>query len=245
MRIALALFAAILCWSSSLICAAQSSQNGMQPRAALPTPQPASEASTAAPVSALLQPSLDTVRSTLTSVHVEKWKKGSVRDEATQNISQILHDLQANMPPLLQDADVAPGSIGKSLPLSRHVNALYDVLLRVVEASRVAGPDDQAEQLQRALLSLGNARLALADHMQASADTLEKQVVDLRANIQAEQARRLATPAPVALPCIPPPTHRVVRKTAKAPAKPTPKPSTTPPSNGIVPKTTQPAGSHS
>ena len=84
--------------------------------------------------------------------------------------------------------------------MSRHLNALYDVLLRVSEASRVSGTDDQAAQLQQALLSLGNARLALDDRMQGSAGALEKQVIDLRATIQQQAAERAAMPTPVAVP---------------------------------------------
>jgi hypothetical protein len=194
----------------------------------------------------LLQPSLETVHQTLQALRLDKWKKGSVRDEASGNIDSIQRDLRVNLPPLLQTADAAPGTISKLLPLSRHVDALYDVLLRVVEASRVAGPDDQAAQLQQALLSLGNARLTLDDRMRGSADALEKQVIDLRATIQTEAARRQAAPIPVALPCVPPPAHKTTTRTRKPAAKPTPKPSatTTP---GKTPNTTTgtpPSGSH-
>jgi len=185
----------------------------------------------------MLAPSLDSVHRTLDALRVERWKKGTVRDEANANIAQILRDIDSNLPPLLHDADAAPGTIGKMLPVSRNVNALYDVLLRVVEAARVVAPDDQAEQLQKALVTLGNARLAFGDRMQGSADALEKQVVDLRATIQADAARRAAAPAPIALPCIPPPTHHTTTRTHKPPVKPAPKPpaktttTPTPPAN--------------
>ncbi|HEV2485248.1 MAG TPA: hypothetical protein VGT08_06925 [Terracidiphilus sp.] len=214
MRILLAVFILAVFSSPSFTCAAQAPAN------VAPLPAPV-------PVSGLLQPSLDTVHRTLDALRLEKWKKGNIRDEANQNISEIQHDLQANLPPLLHDADAAPGSLSKVLPLSRHVNALYDVLLRVVEASRVAGPDEQAAQLQQALVSLGNARLALGEHMQGSADALEKQVTDLRNTIQAEAARRPLTPAPAALPCVPPTIHKTTSKTRKQVAKPTPKPPAT------------------
>jgi hypothetical protein len=213
MRIALAAFIAAIFSFSSLVSAAQA---------------PASEASLPAPVpvSGLLQPSLDTVHRTLDALRLEKWKKGSIRDEANQNIGEIQHDLQANLPLLLHDADAAPGTISKVLPLSRHVNALYDVLLRVVEAARVVAPDDQAAQLQQALVSLGNARLALGDRMQGSADALEKQVIDLRSAIQAQATRRPPAPVPAALPCVPPTPHRTTRKKTKTPVKPAAKPPT-------------------
>jgi hypothetical protein len=111
----------------------------------------------------------------------------------------------------------------------------------------VVGPDDQAAQLQKALLSLGNARLALDDRLQGSAGALEKQVVDLRANIETEAARRASEPAPVALPCVPqPPVHKAVKKRVPA-AKPAAKPSATATPSATSPNTTpgtQPATSH-
>jgi hypothetical protein len=188
-----------------------------------------------------MQPSLNTVHQTLAALRLDKWKKGSIRDEAQGNINAIQHDLQANLPSLLHDADSASGAVSKLLPVSRHVDALYDVLLRVTEASRVVGPDDQAAQLQQALLSLGNARLALDDRLQGSAGALEKQVIDLRTSIATEAARRASEPKPVALPCVPPPpVHKAVKKRTPA-AKPTTSatPSATPQktTNGTQPTT--------
>lgn len=237
-----AAFIAAVLFSSSLACPAQ--PGSAQPRPAQPTANPArpalspaqpttASAATApgsAPsaalstgsysVSAALRPSLDTVRQTLQSLRIDRWKKGTVRDEASTNIDSILRDLRVNLPPLLEVADAAPGTVSKLLPVTSHVDALYDVLLRVTEASRVAGPDDQAAQLQQALQGLSNARLALDERIQGSASSLEKQVVDLRATITRQAAERPVAPPPVAFPCVPPPTHKpaVKRKPAAKPS---------------------------
>jgi hypothetical protein len=207
------------------IFASLSASSSAQPAAQPAPPQNAGSAPQA--ISGLLQPALDTVSRTLDGVHIDKWKKGSIRDEASVNIDSIRKDLRTNIPALLQEADAGPGTVGKLLPISNHVDALYDVLLRVSEASRVSGPDDQAAALQQALLSLSNARLALNDRMQGSADALEKQVADLRATIQQQAAQRAAAPVPVALPCIPPPTKKPAAKTHKPAAKPATTPATT------------------
>jgi hypothetical protein len=154
----------------------------------------------AAPVplpSSLLQPSLDVVRQTLSSVRVERWKRGSVRDEANTDINSINVDLQQRVPALLKDADSAPGTLSKTLPVSRHVDALYDVLLRIVEASRMAAPDDQANQLRSALENLERARLALDDSMETIAGSQEKQLADLRVTVQKQAAFKCPAPPPV------------------------------------------------
>ncbi len=172
-------------------------------------------------VSTTLAPSLDTVHKTLAGLRLDRWKKGTVRDDASNYVDQIQHDIGANLPPLITTADSAPNSVSKALPLAKHLGALYDVLLRVEEAARVSAPDDQVAQLQSALNSLETARLALNDHMQGSADAMEKQVVDLRTTLRQQQSRPAVAPAPVSVPCTPPVTHHAVaRKKPAATATP-------------------------
>ena len=171
------------------------------------------------PVSPMLQPALDTVRRTLSGLRVDKWKRGSVRDEASQNIDGIQRDITVNLPPLERDADAAPGSLSKMLPVARNVGALYDVLLRVEEGARVSAPDEQVGPLQQALAALSSARLALSDRMQSSAETAERQMTDLRTSIKVETERRAAASAQVAVPCVPAPAKKTAKKAAKPLAK--------------------------
>lgn len=173
------------------------------------------------PPSGILQPSLDTVQQTLGSLRLDRWKRGSIRDEANDHLDQILRDIRNNLPPLMQDADNSQGSVSKMLAVSRNVGALYDVLLRVVEGARVVAPGDQVDSLQQALLGLSTARLALDKRIQDAADATEKQVVDLRATVQRQAAFKCpAPPVPVAKPCVPPAPHRARRKApAKTPEK--------------------------
>jgi hypothetical protein len=186
----------------------------------------------AATISSTLSPSLGTVHKTLAGLRLDRWKKGSVRDDASTYVDQIQHDIATNMPPLMATADSAPNSVGKALPLAKHLGALYDVLLRVEEAARVSAPDDQVTQLQGALNSLETARLALNDRMQGSADAMEKQVVDLRTSLRQQQSRPVMAPVPASVPCTPPVLHHTVRrKPAAATPATTAKPGTPAPNN--------------
>lgn len=193
---------------------------------------PAGGPNLAAPVtptpSSLLQPSLDSVRQTLATLKVDRWKRGSVRDEANADINSITVDLQQRVPGLLKDADSAPGTLSKTLPVSRHIDALYDVLLRVIEASRIAAPDDQANSLRQALEGLERARLALDDSMEQSASSQEKQLVDLRGTLQKQAAFKCPAPPPQQE-CPKPPVKKPLRK----------KPAATP-TNGAAGAATQP-----
>jgi hypothetical protein len=235
----------VLC-SPWLICA-QSPANTTPPTQTAPVQSaPAPPPAQAPPVqgapappptpSGLLQPAIDTVDQTLDSINQEKWKRGNVREEAGENIGKILKDLKETLPPLLNDADAAPGSIAKSLPVARNVGAVYDVLLRVVEASRISAPPEQISALQDALVSLSNARLALDARMQEEATAVEKQVSDLQVTVQKQASFKCpAPPAPVAKPCVPPTPHRKVRKKPATPATPDKK--TPPPTTTTPPKT--------
>ena len=179
--------------------------------------------------SSLLQPALVLVGDTLNSLKFEKWKKGSVRDEASENVDAILRDLKTKVPPLMADADSTPSAVSKSIPLMKHLDAVYDVLLRVEEGARVSAPGDQVDQLVRALKKFESARIALYDSLQESAAGQEKQVGSLQAALKAQQAKAAEpkpAPTPAPVPCAPPkPTakrkHTTPAKgTQSAPAQP-------------------------
>lgn len=169
----------------------------------------------------ILQRSLDEVRITVGNVRLDKWKRGSVRDEAGTNIDAIQRDLQGTLQTLLKDADSAPGTLTKVLPLSRNVDALYDVMVHVVEAARVVGSSDNVGQLQQALTDLEKARVVLDNQIQQTADIQEKQVLDLRNTVQKQDAslRAAATPAPA--PKCPAPSTAVKKRRVKKPSTPT------------------------
>jgi hypothetical protein len=224
MRNSIAGFPRLALCLACIVCPAQS-----------PPSAPPAVATIAAPSgpSALLRPSLDTVQQTLGALKIEKWKRGSVRDEAGKNAAAVLRDIETNLPPLMAAADTAPESLSKVLPMSRNVDALYDVLLRIVEASRVSAPADQITQLEQALDSLRKARLALDDHLEDSAAAMEKHVTELQATVEKQAAFKCPVPPPAPACVAPAPAHKAKRKpkppaakppTSQTPAATTPKP---------------------
>jgi hypothetical protein len=181
--------------------------------------------------SALLQSALDALEQAVGAVKVEKWKGGSVRAEAGTNISSILRDLQSTLPPMLKEADAAPGTISKVLPVSRNVDALYDVLLRVVDSASVAAPTEQMAQLQDAMTGLNKARHALDDRIEEITTAREKQIGDLQVALKTQ-------PVPVC-PASPPPPPPPAPKKA-TPKKKKPKPATPPAASTQPAPTTKP-----
>jgi hypothetical protein len=182
----------------------------------------------------LIQPALDGLQQAAGGVQLEKWKKGSVRDEAGANVSSIQRDLQSTLPPLLKEADAAPGTVSKILPVERNINALYDVLLRVVDGARIAAPGDQFTALQSAMNDLEKARHALADRMQEAAAAQEKQIGSLQVALKTQ-------PVPVCpVVAAPAPAPAPAKKPAVRKRKPAAKPATTPPAGSTTPAPANP-----
>jgi hypothetical protein len=167
----------------------------------------------------MLQPSLDVLKSALDGVRLDKWKgSAAVRSDADTNLASIRKDMETTLPSLLATADAAPDSAAKALPAYRNVEALYDVLLRVATAGRIAAPGDQSSALDQALARLDDGRRALGDRLQEDAKSQEKRVGDLQAALKA-----VPPPAPPPVPVVCPTPAPVKKK-----AKPAAKPSTTP-----------------
>lgn len=170
--------------------------------------------------SAMVQPAIDTLQQTLEVLRPDKWKASdAARQEAGANISSIHRDLEGALPSLLAAADAAPGSVSRLLPAYRNVEALYDVLLRIVGTANLAAPGQQSAALERARVSLENAQRSLGDQLTSTALSQEQQVHNLQVALRAVPP----TPAPVACPTPAPvkkPRRR--RKPVAKPAKPAP-----------------------
>lgn len=193
------------------------------------------------PPSSLLRPSLKVVQDMLNNLRLDRWRKGSVRDEASDHVDSLLKDMQTNLPPLLTAADAAPGSVSQAIPLVKHLDAFYDVLLRVEEAARVSAPPEQISALQQTMLQLNQSRLALDDHLAAEAAAQEKQTVDLQASVKTWQQAAAQAKAQVA--AIPPPQPcKPATPAKKKPAVKKPAPATNAPNTPAKPSPGQPQG---
>lgn len=183
--------------------------------------------------SSILQPALSQAQETLSTLKIDKWKRGSVRDEAGENVSALLHDLQTNIPPLLAAADAEPTALSRAMPLMKHLDAFYDVFLRVEEAARVAAPGEQITALQATMLAINQGRITYDDELQAQAAAHEKLVYELRAQLQTQSEateksqQELKAAQAQAAECKPPATtthHRRRRTTKSKPSSSQPKP---------------------
>ena len=206
----------VLCTSFGVVAASA------QPANTAPVPSPAT--ASAGQIGATLRPSVQLVKEALGSLNIDKWKASSaIKNEADANVQSIQRDLDQTLPGLVTTADAAPGSPAKAIPVFRNIDALYDVMLRLDAAGRLAAPKDQVGALDDALASIASARRTLGDQLQANADAQDQRMVRLQ---QAAARPAPAAPAPVA--CTPPPPPPTTRKkrTAAKPAASTTKTAT-------------------
>jgi hypothetical protein len=205
--------------SVAMLCGALAVSSGQTPGSAAPAPTAAHGTA-----SATVQPALGTLRQTVDGLSFERWKLSKALREATvANVGSIRRDLDSTLPGLLATADAAPNSVAGTLPVSRNLGALYDVLLRVTVIADSSAPPEQAAALAQSMTSLEGARRALDERLQSGAVVQEQRVVDLQKTLASRPAT--VTPvqaAPVAVPCKP--AVRAKRKTAPktAPAASTP-----------------------
>ena len=173
--------------------------------------------------SATMGPSIDVLKQALGTVNLEKWKaSNAIKSEADGNLRSVQRDIESTLPPLLTAADAAPDSVTKTLPVFRNVDALYDVMLRLDAAGRLAAPKDQIGALDQALASLSDVRRTLGDQVQANAEAQDARINHLQASLKAVPPPAPPPPAPVA--CTPAPTKK--KRATKPAAKPAPSAST-------------------
>lgn len=200
------------------------------PQEAAPSALPATAATadTASAPSAVFAPAIGQIRQALATLRPDKWKApGAVAQETASNLASIQRDLDNTLPGLLASADRNPASVADVLPAYRNIEALYDVLLRVTEISKLSAPAQQSSALQQATASLDDARRNLGDRLQVASAAQNHAITSLQAQLRTAQssAAQTATSAPA---CPPQPSAAKKRPST---GKAKPKPPAAPPSN--------------
>jgi hypothetical protein len=206
------IFLLALCGSSLILTAQTPAGAGNLQRS------PAPSSANAALPSATLQPSMQILKQALAEIRIDRWKaSAAIKSEAQSNLESVQRDLQSTLPPIVTSADAAPGSPAKMLPVYRNVDALYDVMLRLVAAGRIAAPPDQMSALDQTLASLSDARHTLGDQVQQNTDAQEVRVIHLEAALKAIPPPAPPPPPPAPVKC---PTTPVKKKKLVPAAKP-------------------------
>jgi hypothetical protein len=114
-------------------------------------------------------------------LRLQKWKlHGDDRDAVERDVASVRRDVDVVLPPLVQQAQAAPGSVAKGLAVYRNVNALYDVMLRTTITAQYSGNRDDLAVLGQALDKLEAVRKQLGQALLDTAATQEATLAKLQ-----------------------------------------------------------------
>jgi hypothetical protein len=148
-------------------------------------------------VSSIVQPALIDVQRSVSALNISRWKApGDVRGATQQYAASIQRDLTDTLPPLLNQADAAPGAVPPSFSVYRNIDALYDVLLRVYETASLAAPQNEADGLGSALERMESARRQLGETILSDSKDHEAQIVELQTALKNANQAHLQQAAP-------------------------------------------------
>lgn len=223
--------AAVLCWSAMLLAGTSMAQAPVSDAGA---PVSYSSISELNQLIGNLQQASQSAQEDLSHLRIEKWKTDSGTRRQTENDREsIQRNLQNALPGMLADLKNAPESLPATFKVYRNLEALNDVLNSVVESAGAFGSKEEFQSLNNDLKGIEESRRAFADRMDKLSNAKEKEIGQLRVELQSARAAI-------------PPKKTVVDDTEPAPPKKTTKkkiaPKPKPPSSqGAQPQTSQPA----
>ena len=166
-----------------------------------------------------LEQASQTAQGNLSKLRIEHWKTDANTKRQTQaDVESIQRNLQGALPAIITELRSSPENLPSTFKLYRNLDALYDVLVSVVESAGAFGSKDEFQSLQNDLSSVEKARHSFADRVETLAGTKETELARLRAQVQTAQA--VANP--------PQPKKIIVDDTAPNPPKKTVKKKTVP-----------------
>jgi len=171
-----------------------------------------------------LEATAKTTQSNLVNLRIEHWKTDTAsKKQALTNVDSIQRNLQGALPEIIGQLRATPEDVPATFKLYRNLDALYDVLGSVVEATGAFGSKDDLQALANDLNTFEATRKQIAERIESLSSAKEAEIVRLRTDLKTAQA---------AIPAAPP--KKIViddAEPAKKPPvkkKPAAKPATTP-----------------
>jgi hypothetical protein len=206
-------------WWIVAACILAFSWQHLAAQTALPAPAPPNAASLQNLLSRIDQTSQDAAQD-ITRLRIDKWKADSSdKQQAQANAESVQRNLAAALPGMTSAVRTAPQDIAANFKLYRNLNALYDVMKTVTEASAAFGPKQDYQTLAQYTDQIDGYRRNLADYMESLTASQNAELLQYRSQAKAAQAAAATAPKKVIINDDAP-----VKKTAK---KKTPKPAST------------------
>ena len=164
----------------------------------LPTQQPAQMSSGSATDLATLLSKIDQTAQAaaldVAKLRIEKWKADSADKQQLQaNADSIERNLTAALPGMTAAVRTAPQDFAATFKLYRNLNALYDVMKTVTEASASFNAKQDYQMLAPYTDAIDGYRRSLADYLETLSASKDAELSRLRN--QTKSAQSAATPA--------------------------------------------------
>jgi hypothetical protein len=157
----------------------------------------------------------------LGKLRIERWKTdGGSKRQALSNVDSIQRNLQGALPEIIGQLRNSPEDVPATFKLYRNLDALYDVLGNVVEATGAFGSKDDLQALANDLNTFEATRRQFAERIENLSTAKEAEIGRLRTDLKAAQATIAAEPP-----------KKIVVDDTEPPKKPAPKKKTTKPSS--------------
>lgn len=163
----------------------------------------------------------------LVKLRIEHWKADTAsKKQSLSNVDSIQRNLQGALPEIISQLRAAPEDVPVTFKLYRNLDALYDVLGSVVEATGAFGSKDDLQALSNDLNSFEATRKQMAERIETLASAKEAEIARLRTDLKTAQAAIPAAPPKktVVDDNEPPKKPAVKKKPASKPATTTPAP---------------------
>src|SRR5215472_206250 len=185
----------ISCGSYFMFAAVALAQSGPAPSAAPANggqpQQPVSYASVTqlnGLLSQLEATSKDT-QSDLVRLRIEKWKAdGSYKKQALGNVDSIQRNLQGALPEMIGQLRNSPEDLPATFKLYRNLDALYDVMNIVAEATSSFGSKDDAQSISNDVSAFEGTRKQLAERIETLSSAKEQQITRLQEELKTARA---------------------------------------------------------
>lgn len=213
-------FAVVLLASASLLSqTAEAPPTGAENSTARPAPVANASTSTIAPDLDRLETVASQAVIEIGLLRIEKWKATSdARSAAQADADSVQRNLSSALPGLIAAVRSSPDDVNASFKLYRDLNALYDVLGTLTEATRVYGHKGDYEALVQQLQVIGSTRRKLGEALERLTATTQNKLQQMQVQIKAQQEQLAAAQSAAAEA-----RKQVVLAQTEPPKKPAPK----------------------
>jgi hypothetical protein len=162
----------------------------------------------------------------LVRLRIEKWKAdGSYKKQALGNVDSIQRNLQGALPEIITQLRNAPEDLPATFKLYRELDALYDVMVNVVEDTGAYGSKDDFQSVSNNLTGFESARRQLAERIESLSSSKEAEITRLSTALKTAQAAAAEPPKKIVVddtepPKKPAPKKKITKKPASDASKP-------------------------